>query len=98
MSEDVEYEADLEASPETVWRALEEPDLRDRWLAPQTAPGGPIDCEVIEADPPHRLRVAWRNDGEVDSQVEFTVTRREGGSRLRIVHHGLNVSDLKMAA
>ena len=104
MTDELEFEADLEAPPETVWRALEQPDLREAWLAPQSVPesqGGPIDCEVIEADPPHHLRVAWRSrDGALDSEVSFRVTPTDGGSRLRIVHSGLKiaVSDLKMAA
>ena len=106
MTDEVEYEADLEAPPETVWRALEEPDLRKAWLAPQSVPaeqGGPIECEVLEADPPHRLKVAWRNaDKSLDSEVEFNVARTDGGSRLRIVHSGLKVgggtTEMKMAA
>jgi uncharacterized protein YndB with AHSA1/START domain len=104
MNDHVEYEADLDAAPETVWRALEEPDLRDAWLAPRDVPanqGGPIDCEVLEADPPHRLRIAWRNaDKTLDSEVEFNVSRTDGGSRLRIVHSRLKALtlDLKMAA
>ena len=106
MTEDIEYETDLEAPPETVWRALEEPDLRDAWLAPASVPadqGGPIDCEVLEADPPHRLKVAWRSrDGALDSEVVFSVSPTEAGSRLRIVHRGLKAAndptEMKMAA
>jgi uncharacterized protein YndB with AHSA1/START domain len=106
MTDGLEYEADLEAPPETVWRALEEPALRDAWLAPQEVPagqGGPIDCEVLEAEPPHRLKIAWRNaDKTLDSEVEFSVSRTDGGSRLRIVHSGLKVgggvTEMKLAA
>jgi uncharacterized protein YndB with AHSA1/START domain len=105
MSDDLVHEAPLDAPPETVWKALEDAELRDAWLAPQEVPpeqGGPVDCEVIEADPPHRLRVAWNNsDGTLQSEVTFTVTPREGGSHLRIVHSGLGVAGatgLKMAA
>jgi uncharacterized protein YndB with AHSA1/START domain len=106
MTEALEYETDLEAPPETVWRALEEPALRQAWLAPESVPaeqGGPIDCEVVEADPPHHLRLAWRSrDGALDSQVLFTVSPIDGGSRLRIVHSGLkaanDLTEMKMAA
>jgi uncharacterized protein YndB with AHSA1/START domain len=106
LTDDLEFEADLEASPETVWRALEEPDLRDAWLAPASVPddqGGPIDCEVLEADPPHHMRVAWRSrDGALDSEVVFSVSKTDAGSRLKIVHSGLKVANddaqLKMAA
>ncbi|MDB5451793.1 MAG: ATPase [Caulobacteraceae bacterium] len=106
MTDEIALETELEAAPEKVWRALEDPVLRRAWLAPdETAPeqGGPIDCEVIEADPPIRLRVAWRGR-DLDTQVEFTVTPSEAGSRLRIVHSGLgrvrraSGSVMKMAA
>ena len=110
MSETITHDASLDAPPETVWKALEDADLRKAWLAPAEVPpdqGGPIDCQVIEADPPHRLRVAWNNaDGSLQSEVSFTLTPREGGSHLRIVHSGLvrgslgsiAGADLKMAA
>jgi uncharacterized protein YndB with AHSA1/START domain len=107
MSDEITHEAPLDAPPETVWRALEDETLRERWLAPADVPagqGGPIDCEVIEAEPPHRLRLAWSSrDGALQSEVTFTVTPRQGGSHLRIVHSGLGakaapVSNLKMAA
>ena len=104
MSEEITVETELDAPPDKVWRALEDADLRQAWLAPDEiagAQGGPIDCEVIEADPPHRLRVAWRGPG-LDSEVEFTVTPSEAGSRLRIVHSGLgrmpDTSTMKLAA
>ena len=104
MSDDLVHEAPLDSPPETVWKALEDADLRDAWLAPSEVPagqGGPIETEVLEADPPHRLRVAWNGaDGGLQSEVTFTVTPREGGSHLRIVHRGLGAraNTLKMAA
>jgi uncharacterized protein YndB with AHSA1/START domain len=107
MSQEITHETPLEAAPEKVWQALSDPALRDRWLAPaEVAPhhGGPIAVEVIESDPPHRLRVAWSNaDGELQSEVTFTVTPRQAGSHLRIVHTGLGVrpaetAQLRMAA
>jgi uncharacterized protein YndB with AHSA1/START domain len=91
MTDEIALETELDAAPEKVWRALEDADLRQAWLAPDAVPteqGGPIDCEVLEADPPTRLRVAWRGRG-LETQVEFTVTPSEAGSRLRIVHSGL---------
>lgn len=91
MSEDVEFEVELEAPPEKVWRALETPELREAWLAPAEVPaaqGGPIDCEVLERTPGERLRIGWRGAG-LNSHVTFTVTPSGAGSRLRIVHGGL---------
>lgn len=103
MSDDLKFETDLDHAPETVWRALEEPALRDAWLAPHDAPGTPIAVEVLEADPPNRLKVSWRGaDGTLNSQVVFDIARTDFGSRLRIIHSGLrpanDANPLKMAA
>ncbi|APB00342.1 SRPBCC family protein [Nocardia seriolae] len=61
--------------PDTVWRALTEPDLLAQWLLRPTgfaaAPGtrfrftvpdtplGEIRCKVLEARPPERLTYTW---------------------------------------
>jgi uncharacterized protein YndB with AHSA1/START domain len=108
MSETVVTEADLDAPPEKVWRALTEPALLAEWLAPSDVSGeegarfsidamaetGPVECEVIEADPPHELRVRWRGGearpGAPDSEVAFRLTPTErGGTLLRVVHSGI---------
>ena len=96
----VVVEADLEAPPEKVWRALNEPDLRAAWLLPGGAgaeigdrftlddEGRKIDCQVLEADPERRLRLGWRETGgDVDSEVSFDLTPTPaGGTRLRVGH------------
>jgi uncharacterized protein YndB with AHSA1/START domain len=76
-TETVVAECDLDAPPETVWRALTEPALLAAWLLPndirpevghrftlQAPPGdgGDIRCEVEAADPPRLLRFTWRSD------------------------------------
>lgn len=90
MSDRIEIEAELEQPPQTVWRALTEPALVETWLAPGAVPaelGGPIDCELLEAEPPGYLRLAWRSaDGRETSEVTFTVAQNGDGSRIRIVH------------
>ncbi len=63
-----------------------------RPAANDDAPGG-IDCEVLESDPPHRLRYGWREgprDGRgLDSTVTFILRGTAGGgTRLVIVHDG----------
>lgn len=101
---DVVTEADLDEAPEKVWRALTEPQLLAAWLSPNDAKAeagarftfeamaetqGPVECEVLEADPPRDLRLRWRT-GEVDSEVAFTLAPNGlGGTRLTIVHSGL---------
>ena len=79
-AEDVVVETDLEAPPETVWRALTEPALVAAWLAPTDIlpeegarfrlgsmpdAGGAVECEVLSADPPHEIRYSWR-DADMD--------------------------------
>ena len=72
-----------------VWRALTEPRLLARWLAPNDmratpgarfslAPDGvigtaPIDCEVLEAEPHRRLSYRWRSEGQGGADALDTV-------------------------
>ena len=102
MTEDADtvvVEADIAAPPETVWRAFDEPDLAAQWLAPggaSTTPGERytldddgrrIECEVLEADPPRRLRLGWReSDGGMASEVHVVLTPTPGGTHVRIAH------------
>ena len=66
----------------------------------QTKPAGAWDgvihCEVLEAVPNERLAYAWRSGdannvgygSPLDTRVTWTLTRVEGGTRLRLVHSG----------
>jgi uncharacterized protein YndB with AHSA1/START domain len=104
-SESVVVDCDLDEPPEKVWRALTQPDLMAAWLAegdiePKVGhrfdlkpEAGPVECEVLKADPGRELRLAWRErdeDGEmVESEVTFVLTPTiDGGTRLRLVHDG----------
>jgi uncharacterized protein YndB with AHSA1/START domain len=57
---------------------------------------GVIHCQVLEATPNERLAYAWKggHDGNVgygsplDTIVTWTLSRVEGGTRLRLVHSG----------
>jgi uncharacterized protein YndB with AHSA1/START domain len=82
----VTVECALDAAPEKVWRALSIPAYRDAWLMPD-GDGGRFSAEVIEAVPPHRLRLSWR-EGDADSEmVTFTLEATpNGGTWLRLVH------------
>ena len=103
--ETVIVDCDLDAPPEKVWRALTQPELMAAWLAegdirPQVGHRfelkseiGPVECEVLTADPKRELRLSWRERDEagdlVDSEVTFVLTPTvNGGTRLRLVHDG----------
>ncbi len=79
--------------PERVWRALTDPAELSAWLMPNdfTAEEGarfrldarpdhlePFDCEVLEMDPPRRLRTRWVVGGE-PTTVTFELRADDGG-------------------
>jgi uncharacterized protein YndB with AHSA1/START domain len=77
-AEDLVFDAELDAPPEKVWRALADPDLREAWLGESG--------EVIESRPPERLVLRWTRD-EPASLVTFDLRPAEGGgAHLTIVH------------
>jgi len=83
------FDYELDAPPEKVWRALTVPAFVDRWLTPDQPErdAKTIATEVIEAEPPHRLSWNWREAGEPEGVVTFTLTPNEtGGTSLRLVH------------
>jgi uncharacterized protein YndB with AHSA1/START domain len=57
---------------------------------------GVIHCQVLEATPNERLAYAWKGGHEenvgygspLDTVVTWTLSRVEGGTRLRLVHSG----------
>jgi uncharacterized protein YndB with AHSA1/START domain len=79
--EALDFEVDLEAPPEKVWRAIATPELREAWL------GEPEDgqARVADADPPSRLDLVWPTR-EGDSLISFEIAPADGGSRLTITH------------
>ncbi len=92
------FEYDLDEPREKVWRAVSDPALVARWMTPQAheqvedaaEPEARIDYAVIDAEPPHTIRYAWREGAELDSVVRFSLAEtRDGGTRLTIVHSGL---------
>lgn len=79
------------------------PEVGERFgFRPEPANGnGPIDCEVLAAEPPRLLSYSWRETAAerdaagraLDSVVTFTLAEIEGGgTHLRIVHSGLPAS------
>ena len=69
----------------------------------QTTPAGAWDgtirCEVLEAVPNQRLVYAWKGGHEsnagygsrLDTVVTFTLSRVDGGTRVRVVHSGFEL-------
>jgi uncharacterized protein YndB with AHSA1/START domain len=56
--------------------------------------GSPVRGEFLEVDPPHRVVVSWGYAGSEDlppglSQVAFTLTPIETGTRVDLLHTGL---------
>lgn len=85
--ESVTVECALEEAPDKVWRALSIPEFRDSWLTPK-GNGQRFTTEVIEAEPPRRLTLSWR-DGADDAAEVVTITlspTADGGTWLRLVH------------
>lgn len=86
--ESVVVECELPDPPEKVWRALTEPDLVAEWLTADEP--APAEREVVLEEPPHRLRLAWRDGRDVESLVTFELERTStGGTNLRVVHTGI---------
>jgi uncharacterized protein YndB with AHSA1/START domain len=66
----------------------------------QTSPGGAWDgvihCQILEVVPNERLSYAWKGGHEanvgygapLDTVVTWTLSRVDGGTRLRLVHAG----------
>jgi uncharacterized protein YndB with AHSA1/START domain len=83
-ADELVFEAELDAPPEKVWRALATPEIREAWLGePETGA-----ADVARADPPSRLDLVWPTR-EGDTLISFEIAPREGGSRLTIVHRVL---------
>jgi len=82
--EAVVVECDLEATPDQAWRALTDPDLVERWLAPSEA--GVKLGDPVEFEPGREVRYGWRDADDRKSTVTFTLTETGEGVHLRIVH------------
>ena len=91
-------------APEKVWRALTESQLVAQWLMkndfepvvgrkfqlrsdPVPNWDGVIECEVLVVEPAKRLSYTWSTMG-MASEVLFTLTAADGGTRVRMEHSG----------
>ena len=82
---DLVFEYELDASPETVWRAISIPGFRDKWLPAEDL----ADPDPVSSAPGDEIQYAIR-DGEppfLESVVTFQVRPgADGGAVLRVVH------------
>jgi uncharacterized protein YndB with AHSA1/START domain len=103
----VVHEVRYPQPPERVWRALTDPAELAAWLMPndfrpeegarfrldaRPAHLEPFECEVLEIDPPRRLRTRWIVLDE-PTIVTFELRADEGGTVLRVEHEALPPSE-----
>ena len=76
----------------------------------EPAPGGAFEVDIngvpvrgryVEVDPPRRVVVSWGVAGSTGmppgaTQVEFTLSPTEAGTRLRLVHRNLPPDEMEM--
>jgi len=86
-------DVDLDAQPETVWRAISVPALRERWL-----PGRDLaDAEPVHSVPGEEVRYRMRDREPpfLESVVTFRVAPGSpAGTRLTIIH---DLTDARVA-
>ena len=104
----VEHDAVYAHPPERVWRALVDPQELALWLMPNdfvaevgrtftfdASPAlGRIEGEVLEVDPPRRLRCRWSGVFG-DTIVVFDLTPEPPGTRLRVQHTGWSRDEIE---
>lgn len=81
----LEFEADLDASPQAVWRAVTDPALRERWLPDHVL----ADPEPVGETPGSRISYRMRDNEppRFESLATFEITPNgTGGTRLAIRH------------
>ena len=93
------HDVRLEHPVARVWDAIVDRDALAAWLMPNDfeprvghtfqfdggPPRGLIDAEVLELDPPHRIRLRWMID---DTPTTVTITlRRDGDGTLLHLEH-----------
>jgi uncharacterized protein YndB with AHSA1/START domain len=85
QAEHLEFEYELDAPPEKVWRALSIAEFRDKWL-PKAALA---DAEPVGSAPGEEIRYRMRDDEPpfLESVVTFQLRpNADGGTCLRIIH------------
>ncbi|WP_225725128.1 MULTISPECIES: SRPBCC domain-containing protein [unclassified Nocardia] len=94
--------------PDTVWRALTEPDLLARWLLRPTGfaatvgtrfrfpipdpPNDEIACEILISEPGARLTYTWTYP-PLDGIADWTIRPQGRGTRLLLTQTGFDIGD-----
>ena len=98
----MEHEVEIDAPAERVWRALTEAADLEHWfpLEARVEPGegGTIwmswqneyegELQILEWDPPHRLRTTWGPPSEPLQLTDYLLETRSGRTVLRVVTSG----------
>jgi len=88
------YECELDAPPETVWRAVSVPEFLAEWIGFPPREGGDRNGDsasytIEETTPPSRVRLRWhdRDVDQPDTRVTIDLTPApEGRTFFRLVH------------
>lgn len=86
-------DCEFDASSEAVWRAVSDPELRERWLPTKDL----ADAEPLRVVPGEEIRYRMREEAPpfLESVVTFRLSPgAAGGTRLMIVH---DLTDLRLA-
>ncbi len=85
QAKDLVLEYELDAPPETVWRAISVASFREKWL-----PRGDLaDTEPVSSAPGEEIRYRMRESEPpfLESIVTFQIDpSAEGGTTLRVIH------------
>lgn len=94
QDEELVFDMAIDEPPQKLWRALTEPAIVERWLAPVDTKAREErkgqSCELVFAEPNRSASYIWRDPEAGESMVTFAISERgDGLSRLSIVHTGL---------
>jgi uncharacterized protein YndB with AHSA1/START domain len=94
QDEELVFDMAIDEPPQKLWRALTEPAIVERWLAPLDTKAreerNGQSCELVSAEPNRSASYIWRDPEAGESMVTFAISERvDGFSRLSIVHTGL---------
>jgi uncharacterized protein YndB with AHSA1/START domain len=89
-------ECELDAPPETVWRAVTIPEFLEEWMGvrPDTEGDADVSCEMIDQSPGSQVRFAWhdRRSDAPESLVTIDIeSAPENRTRFRLSHSDMTI-------